>query len=131
MTELENPDKFLKGLFAKENNITKIILLEEGAYHDKEFPDKTNPNGPKIKKRVFDVQVQCNDTKKSVKTYSPNDTSIKKLIELGHGDTKNLIGKELPIITSFSNGNWIIYVDPTYHLPTQQQIGSDNHDTST
>lgn len=117
MVELEDPSEFLKGEWAKQNNVSKIILLEEGTYKNKEFTDS---KGQKEEKRVFEVKVQCNDVKKSIKVYTPNNTSIKKMIELGHGDTKNLKGKELPIVLSFANGKWIIYIDPTYHMPPEQ-----------
>lgn len=133
VTKLEDPDIYLKGLWAKENEVTKIILVEEGQYVNKTFTDKKTHE--EEEKRLFEVKVQCNGKDPKIKVYSPNNTSIKKLMELGNGDTKNLIGKELPIITSFSNDNWIIYIDPTYRMPVQQNItstqkGSDPHDTS-
>lgn len=117
LVELEDPSEYLKGEWVKQNNVTKLILLEEGSYVNKEFTDS---KGQKESKRLFEVKVQCNDAKHSIKIYSPNNTSIKKMIELGKGDTKNLIGKELPIVPSLANGKWVIYIDPTYHMPAEQ-----------
>lgn len=110
MVKLEDPNIYLTGEFAEKNNVSEVIPLEEGAYVEREFEDKTTHKSEK--KRLFDIKVQCNDTEQSIKTWSPNNTSIKTLIELGDGDTKNLIGKRIPIIRSYNQSKWIVYVKP-------------------
>ena len=112
MTKLEDPSIYLSGEFAEKNNVTEIIPLDEGAYLDKTFLDKKT--GKEETKRLFEWKVQCNDTEKSIKTHTPNATSIKILMDLCSGDTKNLIGKRIPVIRSYSAGNWILYVLPTF-----------------
>lgn len=111
MTKLEDPSEFLTGEFAEKNNVSEIIPLDEGAYGDKTFMDKKT--GKEETKRLFEWKIQCNNTEKSIKTHTPNATSIKKLMEISNDDTKNLVGKRIPIIRSYSAGNWIVYVLPT------------------
>lgn len=119
MTQLQDPSEFLTGDFAHQNNVTSLILLEEGKYEDKEF---TNKDGKKEKKTLFTVKVQCNDPNNSIKLWSPNNTSIKKLKTLCDGDTKNIIGVPLKIIHSFQQGKWIVYIDPDFQISTQAKL---------
>lgn len=116
MTKLQDPSEFLKGDFANAAKVTEIIFLEEGGYSDKTFK---NDKGVDETKNLFEAKVQCNDENKSIKTYTPNATSIKKLMEISDGDTKNIVGKRIPIIVSYNANKYLVYVKPDL---TKQQF---------
>ena len=107
MVRLEDPSDYLTGDYASQNNINEIIPLQEGGYVNKEF---TDDKGATQKKNLFEWRVMCSNGKEKI--HSPNATSIRVLMKISDGDTKNLIGKKIPIIVSYSAGKYIVYVKP-------------------
>lgn len=81
-------ERDLDGEFIKENNITKLVILQE----------------PKIPENGFSrsviARVQCNDSKKTIALWTLNKQSKNALIDKFGTDTLKMTGKEIPIIAS-------------------------------
>lgn len=110
MVKLEDPSDYLTGDYANQNSITEYVPLTEGGYVTKEFDKKGGKQGEKETKNLFEWRVMCSNGKEKI--HSPNATSVRVLMKISDGDTKNLVGKKIPIIVSFSAGNYIVYVKP-------------------
>jgi hypothetical protein len=88
-----SPDsEYINGDWCIKNNVTQVIFLEEPVYQQTDF-------GMRLR-----AKVQCNDSARSIKLWTLNKTSEKTLIEFFGDETRNWIGKPIPITVSQTTG---------------------------
>lgn len=99
--EIEIPEnKWLKGEYVKDNKIDEITILDEGKPVNGEF-------GFKVEAKIS-YKGQSDD---SPDTISWNITSARILEKMFGNDTKNWIGKTIPIESSRTEKGYAIYPD--------------------
>lgn len=104
-------DRDLDGEFVKENNITKLLILQE---------PKIPENG--FSKNVI-ARVQCNDKNKTIALWTLNKQSKNALIDKFGIDTIKMTGKEIPIVPSpYGRDKFTINVDKKELLKRQTII---------
>ena len=92
---------WLSGEKAKELGLTELLILSEAEQLDKEY------QGKKSQKTVCKVQAGSN-----VYTWEMNQTTANTMIDAYGEDSKDWIGKTIPIETSISsNGHRAIFAD--------------------
>ncbi len=104
-------ERDLDGEFVKENNITKLVILQE----------------PKIPENGFSrnvlAKVQCNDKQKTIALWSINKQSKNALIDKFGTNTIKMTGKEIPIIASpYGRDKYTINVNREELLKRQTMI---------
>ncbi len=100
---------WLSGKKAHELEVTELLILSEPEQLEKEY------QGKKSQKTVCKVQAGSN-----VFTWEMNQTTANSLVDAYGGETKDWIGKTIPIETSISsNGNRAIFADVA-KLPNQK-----------
>ena len=90
---LEMSGNYLNGEFAKENDVTKLKILDEPKMVSTEFGEK------------LQCRVQCNDSNDSQRIWSINKTSQNRLIKLFGNESKEWVGKEVGIEVSKTSTN--------------------------
>lgn len=85
MVKIEKSGEYLSGEFCKKNNVTKLKILDEAKEVETEFG------------RKLQCLVQCDDSSKSTRKWSVNNTSRNALIDRFGTDTASWKGKEIPI----------------------------------
>lgn len=88
MVKASVESEYVSGEWAVKNSVTQVIILEEPNYVDTDFGKRLRP------------KVQANDAANSVKFWTMNKTTEKTLIEILGDETRNWIGKIIPIVVS-------------------------------
>ena len=100
---------WLSGTKVKELGITELLIIDEA------MPKESEYQGKKQQKTVCRVQ-----TGSDVYNWSMNDTCKNALIRAYGEDTKDWIGKTIPIETSPSSGGYRAILPNTDKLPNQK-----------
>ena len=82
---VEKSGMYLNGEFVKQNSVTKIKILNEPKTVATEFGEK------------LQCDAECNDSAKSTRKWSINNTSKNALIDLYGKDTKKWIDQTVDI----------------------------------
>ena len=93
-------DRELDGEFIKENQITKLIILEEPKIPDGSFSSTVK------------ARVQCNDKKESIGIWTLNKQCKNALIDKFGSDSLKMVGNQIPILPEpYGRGKYTINVN--------------------
>lgn len=91
--KLEISGSYLNGEFVKQNDITKLKILDEPKMVSTEFGEK------------LQCHVQCNDSSDSTRIWSINKTSQNRLIRLFGNESKEWVGKDAEVEVTKTSTN--------------------------
>ena len=94
---------FLNGQFVEDNQVETLTFESRAELVAREFDDKDNPGQKKSVERV-EVDVICDDKKKTKKLWSMNKTSRNMVIKVLGEDETQWIGKQVPIVIQTISG---------------------------
>ncbi len=101
-------DRDLTGEFVKENQITKLIILEEPVIPQGGFNSSVR------------ARVECNDKNKTIGLWTLNKQSKNTLIDKFGSDTVKMVGNTIPVLAEpYGRGKYTINVDKTELLKKQ------------
>jgi len=112
--EIEDENSYLKGEFVKENKIIEIIFITEPKMTETKFGNKV------------EGEVEYNGQgKEDPHIWTLNNTSARMLLKHFGKETKEWMGKKLPVEPSRTEKGYAIYIDQDAlkkNFPTQKQI---------
>ena len=94
---------YLNGQFVEDNQVETLTFESRAELVAREFDDKDNPGQKKSVERV-EVDVICDDKKKTKKLWSMNKTSRNMVIKVLGEDETQWIGKQVPIVIQTISG---------------------------
>lgn len=98
--EIQGSGDFLKGEFVKDNKIDSVVFIKEPVMKETNFGKKVQGEIEYKGKGKEDPHI-----------WTLNNTSARLLVSAFGSDTKNWMGKEIPIEPSRTEKGYAIYVD--------------------
>ena len=112
--EIEDTSGYIKGEFVKDNKITEILFITEPKMTETNFGNKV------------EGEIEYNNKgKEDPHTWTLNNTSARILLNHFGKETKEWMGKKLPVEPSRTEKGYAIYIDEKLlkaNFPTQKQI---------
>ncbi len=112
--EIEDSNSYVKGEFVKENKITEILFVTEPKMTETNFGNKVEGEVEYSGKGKEDPHI-----------WTLNNTSAKILLNYFGKETKEWMGKKLPVEPSRTEKGYAIYIDEARlkkDFPIQKQI---------